>query len=172
MPLSERFRRLGKIAIIAWFGFLIFSVVFYLSLPYARFQGVLASRLATYGYEMEAKHAGPSLGLGMSLEEVTLVSRPEGATKPTRILIEKATLGWSLLSYLWGSRSYSLSAHTLPTPSNPALRGGPRSRIQSLCPDTRSRRNRRAGAGQASGSHRRIRALPSAVQFTSRSAPS
>jgi hypothetical protein len=58
---------------------------------------------------MEAKHAGPSLGLGMTLKEVTLVSH-SGAGKPTRILVEKATIGWSVLSSLFGTKSYSLSA--------------------------------------------------------------
>src|SRR5512138_1640720 len=110
MALRERIRRLGKIAAIGWFGCFVFAVVFYLSLPYDRFKEVMASRLATAGYQMEAKHAGPSLGLGMKLEEVTLVSQSPGAAKPTRILIDKATLGWSLLSYLFGSNAYSVSA--------------------------------------------------------------
>jgi type II secretion system protein N len=110
MPLSERIRRLGKTALIGAFGFVVFAVVFYLSLPYGRFKDMLASRLASAGYELEAKHVGPSLGLGMTLEEVTLVSQSAGAAKPTRILIDKATLGWSLLSYLFGGRTYRMSA--------------------------------------------------------------
>jgi type II secretion system protein N len=110
MALSERIRRLGKIAAIGGFGCLVFGIVFYLSLPFGRFREVIASRLAASGYEMEAKHVGPSLGLGMKLEEVTLVSQSATVGKPTRILIERATLGWSVLSYLFGSRVYSLSA--------------------------------------------------------------
>jgi type II secretion system protein N len=110
MIISERLRRLGKVAAILWFGLFVFAVVFYLSLPYGRFKDTLAGRLAAAGYDMEAKHAGPSLGLGMSLEDVTLVSQSTGAAKPTRILIEKVTLGWSVLSSLFGTKSYSLSA--------------------------------------------------------------
>ena len=59
---------------------------------------------------MEVKHAGPSWGLGMTLEEITLISQAAGAAKPTRILIDQATFGWSMLSYLFGTKSYSLSA--------------------------------------------------------------
>ena len=72
MP-SEKLRRLGKIGSIVGFGLFIFAIVFYVSLPYGRFKDLMASQLSTFGYDMEAKHAGPSLGLGMTLKEVTLV---------------------------------------------------------------------------------------------------
>jgi type II secretion system protein N len=110
MVIGEKARRLGKVAAMAGFGFVVFLVVLYLTLPYARFKDYLASQVASYGYEMEAKHAGPALGIGMSLTEVSLVSRSAGAAKPTRILIDKARLGVSLLSYLTGSKSFSVSA--------------------------------------------------------------
>ncbi|HEX7500760.1 MAG TPA: type II secretion system protein GspN, partial [Polyangia bacterium] len=109
MP-SEKLRRLGKIAAITGFGFLIFAIVFYVSLPYARFKDFMTSKVAGFGYDMEVKHAGPSLGGGMTLKEVTLVSPASGTGKPTRILIDKATLSWSLLSYLFGTNAYSVSA--------------------------------------------------------------
>ena len=110
MVISEKLRRLGKVGATAGFGFLVFVVVLYLTLPYGRFRDQMAARVSTYGYEMEAKHAGPSLGLGMTLREVSLVSRPSGAGKPIRILINKAKLGVSLLSYLMGSKAFSVSA--------------------------------------------------------------
>jgi len=109
MP-SEKLRRLGKIGSIVGFGLFIFAIVFYVSLPYGRFKDLMASQLSTFGYDMEAKHAGPSLGLGMTLKEVTLVSPASGTGKPTRILIDKATLSMSLLSYVFGTKSYSVSA--------------------------------------------------------------
>jgi len=109
MP-SEKLRRLGKVGAIAGFSLMVFLIVFYVSLPYTRFKDLMASKVAAFGYDMEAKHAGPSLGLGMSLREVTLVSPPSGTGKPTRILIDKATLNWSLLSYLFGTQSFSVSA--------------------------------------------------------------
>ena len=110
MP-SEKLRRLSKVGSIVGFGLCVFAIVFYVSLPYARFKDFLASKAAGFGYEMEAKHAGPSLGLGMTLKEVSLVSQPSGGGKPTRILIDKAKLGISFLSYLLGTKSYSVSAH-------------------------------------------------------------
>jgi type II secretion system protein N len=109
MP-SEKLRRLGKIGSIVGFGLFIFAIVFYVSLPYGRFKDLMASQLSTFGYDMEAKHAGPSLGLGMTLKEVTLVSPASGTGKPTRILIDKATLSMSLLSYVFGTKSYSVFA--------------------------------------------------------------
>src|ERR1017187_3934334 len=109
MP-SEKLRRLGKIGAITGFGFFIFAIVFYVSLPYARFKDFMTSKVAGFGYDMEVKHAGPSLGGGMTLREVTLVSPASGTGKPTRILIDKATLSWSLLSYLFGTNAYGVSA--------------------------------------------------------------
>ncbi len=109
MP-SEKLRRLGKIGAITGFGFFIFAIVFYVSLPYGRFKDFMTSKVAGFGYDMEVKHAGPSLGGGMTLREVTLVSPASGTGKPTRILIDKATLSWSLLSYLFGTNAYGVSA--------------------------------------------------------------
>ena len=37
MVVSERIRRLGKVAAIVWFGLFVFTIVFYVSLPYGRF---------------------------------------------------------------------------------------------------------------------------------------
>jgi len=110
MPLSERLRRLSKVGASAGFGFIVFVVVFYLTLPYGRFKDYIAAQVLTFGYEMEAKEAGPSLGLGMRMKDVSLVSSSSGAAKPTRILIDKAKLGVSFLSYLIGNKAFSLSA--------------------------------------------------------------
>lgn len=107
---SERIRRLGKVGAMVWFGLWVFATVFYVTLPYTRIKDSLASQVSGLGYEMEAKHAGPSWGLGMTLKEVSLVSRASGVAKPTRILIDKATLGLSLLSYIGGTRAVSVSA--------------------------------------------------------------
>lgn len=109
MP-SEKLRRLGKVGAIVGFGLFIFAAVFYVSLPYTRFKDLMVSKIAAFGYGLEVKHAGPSLGLGMTLREMTLVSQPSGTGKPTRILIDKATLSLSLLSYLFGTQAYSVSA--------------------------------------------------------------
>ena len=106
----EKLRRLGKVSLIVGFGLLVFSMVFYVSLPYTRFRDLLVNKVASYGYDMEVKHVGPSLGFGMRLREVTLVAPASGVGRPTRILIDKATLGMSFLSYVFGTKSYSISA--------------------------------------------------------------
>jgi type II secretion system protein N len=124
MVLGDRLRRAGKVAAMLWFGCLVFAIVFYLSLPYARFKDLVAAKLATAGYIMEAKHAGPSWGLGMSLEEITLVSQAPGAPKPTRILIDHATFGWSMLSHLFGTKAYSLSADVFKGELDVKVRSG------------------------------------------------
>jgi type II secretion system protein N len=110
MPLGERLRRLSKVAITAGFGSVVFFVVFYLTLPYGRIKDYLAAQVSAVGWEMEAKAAGPSLGLGMTLKEVSLVSRATAPAKPTRILVDKAKLSMSLLSQLFGSKAYGISA--------------------------------------------------------------
>lgn len=107
MNIGDKVRRLGRWAAMGGFGFVVFLVVLYLTLPYGRFKDFIAAQMSSYGYDMEAKHAGPSFGIGMTLKEVSLVSRPTGGGKPTRILIDKARLGVSLLSYLVGNKSVS-----------------------------------------------------------------
>jgi len=108
--LSERTRRLGKVGGFLGFGLAVFLIAFYVTLPYGRIKDYLASQVASVGYVMEAKHAGPSLSLGMKLKDVSLVSPSASGGKPTRILIDKATLGISLLSYLGGTKAFSLVA--------------------------------------------------------------
>ncbi len=107
---SERIRRLGKVGVIVSFGLWVFATVFYVTLPFDRIKDYLAGEVSSLGYEMEARHAGPSLGVGMALKDVSLVSRASGTGKPTRILINKATLGLSLLSFVGGTRAVTLSA--------------------------------------------------------------
>ena len=108
--LSEKIRRFGKAGMMAGFGFLVFAIVFYVTLPYVRFKDQLAGLVASAGYDMEAKQAGPSLGGGMTLKEVTLVSPATATSKATRILIDKATLSVSLLSRIFGTQAYGVSA--------------------------------------------------------------
>jgi type II secretion system protein N len=108
--LSEKIRRFGKAGMMAGFGFVIFAVVFYVTLPYVRFKDQIAGFVASAGYDMEAKQAGPSLGGGMTLKEVTLVSPATATSKATRILIDKATLSVSLLSRIFGTKAYGISA--------------------------------------------------------------
>jgi type II secretion system protein N len=110
MALSERLRRLGKLGAVIGFGLLVFLVVFYVTLPYGRFRDYLAAKVSGYGYEMEAREVGPSLGVGMTMRDVSLVSRRPGVGKPTRIVVEKAKVTVSLLSYLLGRKSYGISA--------------------------------------------------------------
>jgi type II secretion system protein N len=108
--LSEKTRRLGKAGMMGGFGFLVFAIVFYVTLPYVRFKDQIAGWVASAGYDMEAKQAGPSLSGGMALKEITLVSPANGTRKATRILIDKATLSVSLLSRIFGTNAYSVSA--------------------------------------------------------------
>ncbi|MGD0837787.1 MAG: type II secretion system protein GspN [Polyangia bacterium] len=109
MSTVERLRRLGKLGATASFGVAVFLIVFDLTLPYARFKDLMASELSSYGYDLEARYAGPAFGLGMTLKDIAVVSRVSGG-KATRILIDKAKIGVSLLSYLFGHRAVGLTA--------------------------------------------------------------
>jgi len=103
--------KVGKLALLSLFGLWVFATVFYVTLPFGRFKDWMGARLATVGFDLEAKSAGPALGIGMTMKEVTLVSQDASGGKPTRILVDKATLRVSLLSYLFGTKSVSVAAH-------------------------------------------------------------
>jgi hypothetical protein len=120
--LSEKIRRFGKAGMMAGFGFVVFAIVFYVTLPYVRFKDQLAGLVASAGYDMEAKQAGPSLGGGMTLKEVTLVSPATATSKATRILIDKATLSVSLLSRIFGTKPMAFLPRSSAATSTPRSR--------------------------------------------------
>jgi type II secretion system protein N len=106
----HRLFRYSRVFLYPLFGLWVFATVFYLTLPFNRFKDWVGARLASEGYELEAASAGPALGLGMLLNDVILVSRPSTAAKPTRILIDQATLSVSPWAYLFGTQSFSVQA--------------------------------------------------------------
>jgi type II secretion system protein N len=108
---SDRLRRLWKIGGTAGFGLLVFFVVFVLTLPYGRVKDYLVALAAQQGYDVEAKSAGPALGLGIRLKDIIISSRSSGGGKPTRIAVPVAKVRWSLLGALAGRKTYQVSAN-------------------------------------------------------------
>ena len=72
-----RFGRPGRTVLFSVFGLFIFFIVFYVSLPFGRFRDWLVARVATVGYELEAKSVGPAFGIGMVMRDVTFVGIDE-----------------------------------------------------------------------------------------------
>jgi type II secretion system protein N len=108
---SDRLRRLWKIGGTAGFGLLVFFVVFVLTLPYGRLKDYLVALAAQQGYDVEAKSAGPALGVGIRLKDIIISSRSSGGGKPTRIAVPLAKVRWSLLGALAGRKTYQVSAN-------------------------------------------------------------
>jgi type II secretion system protein N len=108
--MSDRVRRLWRIGATAAFGLFVFFVVFVLTLPYGRLKDYLVALAEQQGYDIEAKAAGPALGLGIRLKDITIASRPTGGGKPTRIVVPVAKVRWSLLGALAGRKTYQVSA--------------------------------------------------------------
>ena len=108
---SDRLRRLWKIGGTAGFGLLVFFVVFVLTLPYGRLKDYLVALAGQQGYDVEAKSAGPALGLGIRLKDIIISSRSSGGGKPTRITVPVAKVRWSLLGALAGRKTYQVSAN-------------------------------------------------------------
>jgi type II secretion system protein N len=108
--MSDRLRRLLKIGATAGFGLFVFFLVLILTLPYGRVKDYLVALADQQGYDVEAKSAGPALGLGVRIKDITIASRPSGGGKPTRIVVPVAKLRWSLLGALAGRKTYQVSA--------------------------------------------------------------
>jgi type II secretion system protein N len=108
--MSDRARRLLKIAAMATFGWVVFLTVFVLTLPYGRVKDYLVVLADQQGYDVEVKSLGPALGLGIRARDITIASRPSDGGKPTRIAVPVARLHWSLLGALAGRQTFQVSA--------------------------------------------------------------
>jgi type II secretion system protein N len=109
--MSDRLRRLWKIGGTAAFGSFVFFMVFVLTLPFNRVRDYMVALADKNGYDVEIKSAGPALGVGIRLTDVTVSTRPADGGKPTRILVPFAKLRWSLLGALAGRKTYQVSAN-------------------------------------------------------------
>jgi len=109
--ISDRLRRLRKVGATTAFGLFVFFVVFVLTLPYGRMKDYLVVLAAKQGYDVEVKSAGPALGFGIRVKDVTISSRPSGGGKPTRIVVPVAKVRWSLLGALVGHKTYQIYAN-------------------------------------------------------------
>jgi type II secretion system protein N len=109
--MSDRVRRLWKIGGPAAFGLLVFFLVFVFTLPFDRVKDYMVALADKNGYDVEIKSAGPALGVGIRLTDVTVSTRPADGGKPTRILVPWAKLRWSLLGALSGRKTYQVSAN-------------------------------------------------------------
>jgi type II secretion system protein N len=108
--LRDRLRRLIKPVGLSVFGFVVFAIVFYLTLPYDRIKDYVVGLAAKQGYGLEIKSAGPSLGMGVALSELTLSQPASAGGKPTRVNIESAKVSFSPWAALFGDSKYGVRA--------------------------------------------------------------
>jgi len=108
--LFERLHRHWKLAAYTGFGLFVFFVVLIFALPYDRIKDYLVAMADQKGLTLDVKSAGPALGMGVRLRDVTIVTRPKDDRKPTRILVPSARIHWSLLGALAGHKTYQIHA--------------------------------------------------------------
>jgi type II secretion system protein N len=111
----ERLRLLRKIGLYGGVGLLTFVVALHIAFPYDRAKEVAIKVASDKGMDVEIGSAGPALGFGVTFKDIRVRTRPEPSptgtpSKPTRFIIDSATVSLSLLSLLPGaSRSVALA---------------------------------------------------------------
>lgn len=108
--LRDRLRRLIKPVGLSLFGTIVFGLVFYLTLPYERIKDYVVGLAAKQGFGLEIKSAGPSLGMGVALKELTLTQPAAAGGKPTRVTIDSAKVSFSPWAALFGNSRYGVRA--------------------------------------------------------------
>lgn len=105
-----RVRRLRGFALPIAFGFVVYLVSLVLFFPYGRIKEQVVAMLAMQNLDAEIEEAGPTLGVGVSLSNIKIATRPTDGSKPSRFTIDSARVTMSPLASLRGEEAYDLSA--------------------------------------------------------------
>lgn len=109
----ERVQKLRRLGGRTLFGVVVFAVAFVLSFPFDRLKDLAIAMASTQNLDVEIGTLGPALGVGVSLADVRVQTRPTDGKKPTRIVITSAQGTYSLFYRLLGRNVVSVSAETL-----------------------------------------------------------
>jgi type II secretion system protein N len=101
-PSPETLRRLRRAGIGTGVFWLVFVVALYVWFPYDRAKEVAIDVAAQQGYDVDIDSAGPAWGAGVSFTNIHVKTRPTSG-KPTRFIIEKATVTTSILGAIFTS---------------------------------------------------------------------
>jgi type II secretion system protein N len=111
-PSPETLRLLKRVAIGGAVGVVVFVVALYVWFPYDRAKEVVINLASAQNLDVEIESVGPAWGLGLAFSNIHVKTRPTSPTaKPTRIVIERATVSMSPLSLLffWTQPELSVS---------------------------------------------------------------
>jgi type II secretion system protein N len=106
-------RRLRRIGGTAGFGLAVFAVAFVFSFPFERIKDLAVAYAAAQNLDVEIGGAGPTWGLGVAFSEVKVQTRPADGKKPSRFLVESASVRVSPLAQLLGRFAFSVDAETM-----------------------------------------------------------
>jgi len=111
-PSPEVLRWLKRSAVGAAVGVVVFVVALYVWFPYDRAKEVAVNLASAQNLDVDIDSVGPAWGLGLAFSNIHVKTRPTSpATKPTRLLIERASVSISPLSLLlfWTEPTITIS---------------------------------------------------------------
>ena len=110
----ERIRRIRRGVAYTGFGIVAFAVALVIAFPYERAKERIAARLAERNLDVEIESAGPTLGFGITLKEITGRIRPSTpGAKPTRFAVDWARIRMSPLAALLGGSNVDVAVAAL-----------------------------------------------------------
>ncbi len=113
---ASRFAKLKPVVGYAVFGLAAFVVALYFTFPYDRVKDRIVAMLAAVDLDVQVGSAGPALGIGISLKDITVAPRtqpgvPAATNKPaSRFAIDEASIRVSPLAAFLGGSGVSVSA--------------------------------------------------------------
>jgi type II secretion system protein N len=109
----ERLGRWRRVAGYAGFGLVVYLIALYLAFPYDRVKDLVVAMAAMNGLDLDVGEAGPGLGMGVALGDITVKTRPADGSKPTQLQVPQAYIAFSPLASLMGEEAYDISADAL-----------------------------------------------------------
>ncbi len=108
--LQELAGRTGTYGLVALVAGLVYAVSLMIVFPYERVGEFVEATASTMGYDVDVGDTKPTFGVGVKLEDVRIATRPSDGSKPTRMVIDSATVTTSPLKNLMGGLAYAIDA--------------------------------------------------------------
>lgn len=110
---SDRKHALKRAAAHAGAGLVVFVVSLVLAFPYERAKDRIIALLAAQNLDAEIRGAGPTLGIGLRLDEIVIRTRVIPPARPTRLIVDRARVLVSALGALLGRPGVRVEADLL-----------------------------------------------------------
>ncbi|MDZ4695303.1 MAG: type II secretion system protein GspN [Deltaproteobacteria bacterium] len=92
------------------FGTFVYLVSLVFIFPYGQIGNLIETMASNAGYDFEVDNIGPTLGIGVSMSDIKLKTRPTDGSKPQQFLVESARVTTNPLKNLMGGISYHVVA--------------------------------------------------------------